>query len=382
MRRGAAGLNETLIGARGGRTRLETPALVLDADAFEANLQALTGMARAAGLGLRPHAKSHKCAEIARRQMEAGALGIACAKTGELLALFEAGINRLMLTAPVVSRRKIDRLTEAAARGAEITVVVDHPNQIADYAASAHEAGIRLAVLVECDIGQRRTGVAKPEAAVALARQIAEQDSLVFAGVQGYAGFVQHVFDHEARRAENRQAMGRLLAIVNALDEAGLPPAIVTGGGTGSHLLDLEDKVLTEVQAGSYVFMDEDYRRVDLHGSGADVFGTALFVVVTVIAHNLHGDAIVDAGSKSFAVDGPLPRAYLDGREIGTITFVGDEFGRLETAPGKPAPALGTRLECTVPHCDPTANLHDFLHVVRADRLEDIWPIEARGLSD
>src|SRR5690606_3967410 len=137
--------------------------------------------------------------------------------------------------------------------------------------------------------------------------------------------------DHEARRAENRLAMGRLLAIVNALDEAGLPPAIVTGGGTGSHLLDLEDKVLTEVQAGSYVFMDEDYRRVDLHGSGADVFGTALFVVVTVIAHNLHGDAIVDAGTKSFAVDGPPPRAHLDGREIGTITFVGDEFGRLET---------------------------------------------------
>ncbi|WEK52041.1 MAG: DSD1 family PLP-dependent enzyme [Candidatus Kaistia colombiensis] len=382
MRRGVAGLNETLIGARGGRTKLETPALVLDADAFEANLQALTGLARAAGLALRPHAKSHKCATIARRQMEAGALGIACAKTGELLALFEAGIDRLMLTAPVISRRKIDRLTEAVRRGAEITVTVDHPTQIADYAASALDAGVRLAVLVECDVGQHRTGVASPEAAVALAGQIAAEDSLVFAGVQGYAGFVQHIFDHEARRTENRLAMGRLLAIVEALDAAGLPPRIVTGGGTGSHMLDLEDKVLTEVQAGSYVFMDEDYRRVDLHGSGADVFGTALFVVVTVIAHNLHGDAIVDAGTKSFAVDGPLPRAYLDGHRIGTITFVGDEFGRLETAPGQPAPALGTRLECSVPHCDPTANLHDFLHVVRADRLEDIWPIEARGLSD
>lgn len=382
MRRGVAGLNETLTGARGSRTRLETPALVLDADAFEDNLQALAGMARAAGLGLRPHAKSHKCAEIARRQLETGALGIACAKIGELLALFEAGIHPLMLTAPVASRRKIDRLTEAASRGAEITVVVDRADLVADYAESARAAGVRLDVLVECDVGQRRTGVANPEVAVALARQIAAEDSLAFAGVQGYAGFVQHIFDHEARRVENRLAMGRLLAVVEALDAAGLPPRIVTGGGTGSHWLDFEDKVLTEVQAGSYVFMDEDYRRVDLHGSGADVFGTALFVVVTVIAHNIHGEAIVDAGSKSFAVDGPEPRAYLDGRRIGTITFVGDEFGRLETVPGKPVPPVGMRLECSVPHCDPTANLHDFLHVVRGDRLEDIWPIEARGLAD
>lgn len=382
MRRGVAGLNEPLIGLRNGRPRLETPALILDADAFEANLQALTGMARTAGLGLRPHAKSHKCAEIARRQLDAGALGIACAKVGELLALFEAGINPLMLTAPVASRLKIDRLTEAAQRGAVLTVVVDRPDLIADYADSAREAGVSLDVLVECDVGQHRTGVATPESVVALARQIADEDTLRFVGVQGYAGFVQHIFDHEARRAENRLAMGRLLAIVEALDAAGLSPAIVTGGGTGSHLLDFEDKVLTEVQAGSYVFMDEDYRRVDLHGTGADVFGTALFLTVTVIAHNIRGEAIIDAGSKSFAVDGPAPHAYLDGREFGTIAFVGDEFGRLDTLPGKPAPSVGTRLECSVPHCDPTANLHDFLHVVRGDRLEDIWPIEARGLSD
>jgi D-serine deaminase-like pyridoxal phosphate-dependent protein len=382
MRRGVAGLNETLIGLRNGRPRLETPALILDADAFEANLQALTGMARAAGLGLRPHAKSHKCATIAQRQLDAGALGIACAKVGELLALFEAGINPLMLTAPVASRLKIDRLTDAAARGAVLTVTVDRPGLITDYADSAREAGVRLDVLVECDVGQRRTGVATPESVVALARQIADEETLRFVGVQGYAGFVQHIFDHEPRRAENRAAMGRLLAIVEALDAAGLPPAIVTGGGTGSHLLDLEDKILTEVQAGSYVFMDEDYRRVDLHGTGADVFGTALFLAVTVIAHNVRGEAIVDAGTKSFAIDGPAPRAYLDGREIGSIAFVGDEFGRLDTLPGKPVPPVGTRLECSVPHCDPTANMHDFLHVVRADKLEDIWQIEARGLSD
>jgi D-serine deaminase-like pyridoxal phosphate-dependent protein len=382
MRRGVAGLNEPLIGMRNGRSHLETPALMLDADGFEANLQALTGMARAAGLGLRPHAKSHKCARIAQAQLDAGALGIACAKVGELLALFDAGINPLMLTAPIASRRKIDRLTEAATRGAVLTVVADRPDLISDYAESARAAGVRLDVLVECDVGQRRTGVTTPESVVALARRIAEEDSLRFVGVQAYAGFVQHIFDHDARRTENRLAMGRLLAIIEGLDAAGLPPAIVTGGGTGSHMLDLEDKILTEVQAGSYVFMDEDYRRVDLHGSGADVFGTALFLVVTVIAHNVRGEAIVDAGTKSFAIDGPLPRAYLDGREIGTIEFVGDEVGRLDALPGKPVPPVGTRLECTVPHCDPTVNLHDFLHVVRGDRLEDIWAIEARGLSD
>lgn len=382
MKRGVAGLNEPLVGVAGGRAQLETPALLLDADRFEASLNGLAQMASFAGMGLRPHAKSHKCAEIAHRQMAAGALGIACAKPGELLALFDAGLTKLMLTAPVSSRVKIDRLTAAAARGLQLIVVADRPDLVAAFGASARAAGAHVSVLVDCDTGLGRTGVTTPEEALELARTITAQPALSYAGVQAYAGKVQHVFDHEERRAANAAANARLVPILEALRAAGLAPAIVSGGGTGSHLLDFEDHILTEVQAGSYVLMDEGYRPVDFHGTGERVFDFAMLVVVSVIGHSANGEAITDAGSKSFAVDGPQPRVYRDGVEIGTIAWAGDEFGRVKTREGIPPPPAGTRLECTVPHCDPTANLHDFIHLARGDTLEAIWAIEARGLSD
>lgn len=382
MTKGVAALNAPLVGEAGGRGRLETPALLIDADVFEASLDGLASLAKEHGLGMRPHAKSHKCSQIARRQIAAGALGVACAKPGELLALFEAGIRPLMLTAPVASRRKIDRLARAVADGAEIVVVADRAELVADYDEAARAAGVRFHVLVDCDTGLGRTGVRTPEAAVALAQAAAARAGLIYAGVQAYAGHVQHVFDHEERRRLNREANGRLRAILDALAAAGLAPRIVTGGGTGSHLLDFEEKVLTEIQPGSYIFMDEAYNPVDLHGTGRTVFGTAMFVAVTVIAHNEAGEAITDGGTKSFAIDGPLPRAFVGGREIGAMGWAGDEFGRLKLNDGESLPPIGTRVECSVPHCDPTTNLHEAFHVVRGDRLEAIWPIEGRGLSD
>jgi len=382
MIKGVAALNLELVGVAGGRTALETPALLLDATAFERNVATLAALAKEAGTGLRPHAKTHKCASIAKAQLAAGALGIACAKSGELLSLFEAGVNPLMLTAPVASRRKIARLAQASAQGCDLTVVVDRAGLVADFAAAARAAGTTIAVLVDCDTGLGRTGVTTPDAVVALARAIAAEDGLTFAGVQAYAGHVQHVHDNEARRTANRSANERLAAILSALVDAGLAARIVTGGGTGSHALDFQDKVLTEVQAGSYIFMDEGYRPVDLHGENGPVFDFSMFVAVTVIAHNAKGEAITDGGTKSFAIDGPQPRAFLDGREVGIIVWVGDEFGKLVPHEGVTPPPVGTRLECTAPHCDPTANLHDVIHLVRGDRLEAIWPIEGRGLSD
>jgi D-serine deaminase-like pyridoxal phosphate-dependent protein len=188
--------------------------------------------------------------------------------------------------------------------------------------------------------------------------------------VQAYAGHVQHVFNFDERRTINRVANERLRAIVDALSAAGFPPGIVSGGGTGSHRLDFDDKILTEVQAGSYIFMDEAYRPVEMQDAGGEIFRFALFVAVTVTAHSANGEAITDGGTKSFAVDGPPPRAFLDGVEIGTIVWAGDEFGRLKTHDGYAPPAAGMRLECTVPHCDPTSNLHDVIHLVRGDSLE------------
>ncbi len=379
---GAAALNQSLLGAAGGRSRLETPAAVLDLDLFERNIALMAETCRAAGLGLRPHAKSHKCAEIARRQIAAGALGLCCAKPGELLALWEAGIADLLLSAPVASGRKIDALARAAAGGARIAVVVDRADLIAAYGAAARRHGAVLDVLVDLDVGLKRSGVATPAEAVDLARRVTGEAGLTYRGVQAYQGRVQHIDDFEARRAANR-AMGRALAaMLDALRAAGLAAETVSGGGTGSHLLDGEEKLLTEIQAGSYVFMDEAYNSVDMHGRGGPEYGPALRIAVTVIGHSSAGFAITDGGSKSFALDGPPPRVFLGGDMIGRIEWCGDEFGRILPVPGFGTVPIGTVVECTVPHCDPTINLHDVLHVVRGDALTAFWAVEARGRAD
>jgi D-serine deaminase-like pyridoxal phosphate-dependent protein len=379
---GAAALNQRLVGEPGSRARLETPAAVLDLDMFEHNIALLAETCRKAGLHVRPHAKSHKCAEIARRQIAAGALGNCCAKPGELLALFEGGVRDLLLSAPIASPVKIDALARAAAAGGRIGVVVDRAGLAAAYAEVAQRHGTAFDVLVDLDVGLKRSGVATPAEAVALAKLVSGLAGLRYRGVQAYQGRVQHIDDFATRRAAN-QEMGRLLAsMLDALREAGLAPQIVSGGGTGSHLLDGEDRLLTEIQAGSYVFMDEAYNSVDMHGRGGPEFRPALRIAVTVIGHSSLGFAITDGGSKSFALDGPPPRVFLDGELVGRIEWCGDEFGRILPAEGQGALPIGTIVECTVPHCDPTINLHDVLHVVRNADLVALWPVEARGRAD
>ncbi|TCR67159.1 DSD1 family PLP-dependent enzyme [Bosea sp. BK604] len=379
---GAAALNQKLVGEAGSRFRLETPAAVLDLDLFERNIALLAETCRKAGLAVRPHAKSHKCAEIARQQMAAGALGICCAKPGELLALFEGGIRDLLLSAPIASPTKIDALARAAAAGGRIGVVVDRADLAIAYGEAARRHGAVLDVLIDLDVGLRRSGVATPAEAVDLAKLVSGVDGLRYRGVQAYQGRVQHIDDFAARRAAN-QEMGRLLAaMIAALRQAGFEPQVVSGGGTGSHLLDGEEQLLTEIQAGSYVFMDEAYNSVDMHGQGGPEFEPALRIAVTVIGHSSLGFAITDGGSKSFALDGPPPRVFLGGELVGRIEWCGDEFGRILPREGQGPLPIGTVVECTVPHCDPTINLHDFLHVASGDRLIALWHVEARGRAD
>ncbi|WP_249729757.1 MULTISPECIES: alanine racemase [unclassified Chelatococcus] len=383
---GAAALNAPKLGIGASRANLETPAAVLDLPIFERNLATLAETCRRAGVGMRPHAKSHKSAEIARRQLAAGALGICCAKPGELLALFGAGIDDLMLTAPVASFAKIDALAQASARGARLMVVADRADLITAYGDAARRHDTRIDLVVDLDVGLLRSGVAEPAHAVALARAAADHPYLRFAGVQAYQGRVQHIDDFDQRRAANNEVARRLVPMLDALAAASLAPAIISGGGTGSHVLDAERRLFTEVQPGSYVFMDEAYNSVDIAGSGELVFGSALRIAVTVIGHSSAGFAITDGGSKSFAWDGPPPRVLLPGpsgeRLVGTIEWCGDEFGRILPASGCATLPIGTVVECTVPHCDPTINMHDVLHVVDGDRLVAQWAVEGRGRAD
>ncbi|MET0742011.1 MAG: alanine racemase [Microvirga sp.] len=380
--RSIADWNAGLVGRAGSRTRLETPAAVLDLDLFEANLARLHGRCGAAGIAVRPHAKSHKCAEIGRRQMQAGAVGLCCAKPGELLALWQAGIPDLMLTAPVASARKIDALAATAAAGARLQVVVDRPDLVEDYAAAARRHATTIGMLVDLDVGLLRSGVASPADAVALARIIASTPGLAYRGVQAYQGRVQHIEGYAARSAATQVLNATLLAFLDALAAAGLPARTISGGGTGSHALDAEAGLFTELQPGSYVFMDEGYASVDVDGAGAEAFGPALRVAVTIVGHSSTGFAITDAGSKSIAVDGPPPRVFAGSRLVGRIEWCGDEFGRVLPEPGAATLPIGSVVECTAPHCDPTINLHETLHAVRGDTLVALWPVEARGRAD
>ena len=374
------GPNAPLIGVPGSRARLDTPALLVDLDALERNIAAMAAHARAAGIALRPHAKTHKSVAIARRQVEAGALGICCATLGEAEVMVAGGIPGVHITSPQVTESKIARLIALNAtphRG--LSVVVDHPDNLAALDRAAQSAGRTLDVLVDYEAGQGRTGVADEAHLVALARAARACRGLSFRGVQAYSGNLQHV-PVRAERRSRALAQARVVgAMIERLRAAGIEVPIVTGGGTGTFDLDPEARIFTELQVGSYVFMDVDYLRAMADGRNAPPFETALFVATAVVSVNAKDYVTTDAGLKCFATDGPTPVPAAGVPPGSRYEFFGDEHGRLIVPPGAPRPPLGARIECVSPHCDPTVNLHDRFHVVRGDTLVDIWPVDARG---
>ncbi|MDP8913174.1 MAG: DSD1 family PLP-dependent enzyme [Pseudomonadota bacterium] len=373
-------LHAGLIAEPGSRGRLNTPALVLDIDAFERNVAKMAAFARARGIALRPHAKTHKSADVARAQIAAGAVGLCCAKLGEAEALAAEGIDGLHLTSPVVTPPGIARLAALNARIESLSVVADHPGPVGAMAAAA-AGGRPLRVIVDIDPGIGRTGVASAEDAVALARQIAESPSLIYAGVQFYCGSQQHIADFAGRRAAIADRTDYLRSVIGVLTAAGLAPPLVTGGGTGSHVIDAELSVLTELQVGSYVFMDREYGDCDLDGTGTSPFEVALMVEASVVSANRPGMATIDAGLKAFAVDAGPPVLLSGASEGSRYRFMGDEHGAVIASNGEAAPAIMSRVTLATPHCDPTVNLYDAYHVVSGDTLVDIWPVTARGRS-
>ena len=370
-------LHAQLIGQPGSRDWLNTPALILDLAAFERNVARMADFARKHGLALRPHAKSHKSADIARAQIAAGAVGLCCAKLGEAEALAAEGIDGLHLTSPVVTPPAIARLAALSRRLTSLSVVADHPAAV-DALASAAQGGLPLTVFVDIDPGIRRTGVATANDAVTLARLIADCPSLRYGGVQFYCGAQQHIQNFAERReaiAERTRYLSKYLADLAA---AGLPPKVVTGGGTGSHAIDAELGVLTELQVGSYIFMDREYAECDLDGGGAMPFETALLVDARVISANAIGLITIDAGLKAFATDAGPATIFAGAGDDARYRFMGDEHGAVM---GTDLPGLGARITLGTPHCDPTVNLYDAYHVINGEDLVAIWPVTARGRS-
>ncbi|MDP6622586.1 MAG: DSD1 family PLP-dependent enzyme [Alphaproteobacteria bacterium] len=358
-----------------------TPALVLDLDILESNIAAMTAWAKQHGIGLRPHAKTHKCATISQRQLEAGALGLCCTKVGEAEALAAAGITRIAITAPVLTPARIRRLMDLN-RQIELTAVVDEMGNADDLAAAAEAAGKPLKVLIDVDVGTHRTGVTSAATAVTLAALIDGRQGLELGGLQGYAGHVQHVQDYRIRKIRTERDLQVLAEARDALRQAGFEVAVISGGGTGSHRIDAGMGLLTEVQVGSYVFCDVDYDVVDLTGDGSRPYRNSLFVDLTVISANHPGFATVDGGYKNFATDGPVPEVTTGAPAGTSYRFFGDHFGRLEFADTYHQANSGERVRCIVSHCDPTINLYDSYTCVRGDEVVEHWPIEGRGRGD
>jgi len=371
-------LHRPLINQQGSRAGLNTPALVVDRDALDRNITAMAAFARAHGLALRPHAKTHKSAHIANLQFAAGARGICCAKIGEAEALAAEGIGQILITSPVVTPQAILRLAALHREVGDVMVVADHPENVESLEA-AIRVPRRMSVIVDIDPGIRRTGVASPEAALALAQRLAASKTLRFAGVQFYCGAQQHIESFADRKAAIEERTAYLKSIVDLLTANGLAPEIITGGGTGTHRIDAALGVFNELQVGSYVFMDKQYLDCDLAGDGAPPFETALYIDAHVISANAPSMATIDAGFKALSTDGGNPAIAAGAPADAAFFFMGDEHAAL-IAPGHTF-KLGDHISLTAPHCDPTVNLYDSFHVVRGDTLIDIWPVTARGRS-
>ncbi|MBK8542766.1 MAG: DSD1 family PLP-dependent enzyme [Caulobacteraceae bacterium] len=371
-------LHKHLIGRQGSRLSLNTPVLVIDRDTLQRNIDAMAAFARDKGMALRPHAKTHKSADIAKLQLAAGAVGVCCAKLGEAEALAEGGVQNILITSPVVTPQAIARLIALNGK-ISLRVVADNPDNVDALAAATKAAGRTLDVVVDIDPGIRRTGVPSAEAALELTQRIAAAETLRFAGVQYYCGAQQHIESYADRRAAIADRTEYLRGVVETLSRAGYVPEVITGGGTGTHRIDAELGVLTELQAGSYVFMDKQYNDCDLDGGGGKPFETSLFVDAHVISANSSSMATIDAGFKALSTDGGLP-VVMDGAPAGAMfVFMGDEHGAL-IAPDHTF-RIGDHVSLAVPHCDPTVNLYEAYHVVRDGALIDIWPVSARGRS-
>ena len=370
------GPNQHFIGVKGSRSRLNTPALLLDLDALERNIATMARLTKAAGVKLRPHSKGGKSIEIARRQIAAGAIGICCATLSEAEVMASGGIENILVTSEAVTPAAIDRAIALNARSSGFILNVEDLKNLAGLAAAAEKAGKQLSLLVEFDVGQDRTGIAAIEGVVALARKVKASPHLRYRGLHAYYGHMQHIPSPTDRKRAAEGQMARIRELIAALKAEGLEPEIVTGGGTGTFDVDVTGGVFTEIQPGSYPFMDREYYEIDR--TGERPFDASLFVLATVIASR-EGHAIVNSGYKALATEGGMPVLLTPKLKDVRFQFEGDEHGDLKYDPKGGTLKLGDAVEFLTPHCDPTINLYNHYHCVRGDTLVEIWPVDARG---
>ena len=361
--------------------QLPTPALTIDLDIFDANIAKMQSHLNAAGLGLRCHTKMHKSPIIARKQIAAGAIGVCCATISEAEVMLAGGITKILITSPVVTDDKILRLLAMCQKSSEVEIVVDYIQGADRISELAGEMKLNIGVLVDLDPGMGRTGIEPGQKALELVRHIGEAcPNLTFNGLQMYMGNCMHVQGFEKRRDKYLHLISKGIETKELLESNGIQVPVFSGGGTGTYDIDAELGALTDLQAGSYAFMDVEYR--DIGGQGTETFvdfEPSLFSLVTAISKPQERLITVDAGIKCLATD----TGYPEFRDVegATYHFGGDEHGIIQLNNSSRQINLGDRLSVITPHCDPTVNLYDYYYPYRQGMVTEIWPISARGRS-
>ena len=358
--------------AGAGPAQIDTPALLLDHDKLSGNIARMAAFVAGGPAKLRPHSKSHKCVEIARLQLAAGATGITCAKVGEAEALADGGITDILIANQIVGQIKIDRLV-ALARRCAVTVAVDDAGNVGQLSEAAARAGVGIRCYVEVDIGMGRCGVPDGPAALRLARLVHDSPGLTFGGLQTYEGHLQELQPLGERLALAKRDLDRARAAKEVVEAGGLSVGQVSGGGTGTHLVTGRLRFMTELQCGSYATMDAEYKAV----GGAD-FDNALTVLATVVSRPRPERAVIDAGLKAITPEFGEPTVLCDGA---TWRDFSEEHGELTLSGPARGLRVGDKLELIPRHGCTTVNLYDRFHVMREGRLICEWAVAGRGRS-
>lgn len=361
------------------KSDLPTPALLVDLDKLEANIARMAAYAKSVGISLRPHSKTHKTPEIARRQIAAGALGICCATIREAEAMAKAGIEGLLITSEMVGPNKIARLIRLTQQRPDTMSAVDSAIHARELSEAAAATNTTLNVLIDIDPFGRRSGIAPGAPAEELAKLVDSLPGLELRGVHGYSGSASHIPGFAERKKGSTEHMLPVIASFEAMKKAGLPVEFMSGASTGTYNIDSHLDGMSELQVGSYVFMDVDYRRIGCEaGEVYDEFAPSLTVLSTVNSKGHADIATIDAGIKSFATDQDVVPEVV-GLDGAVYSFNGDEHGRIHLDGAARDLALGEKIELIITHCDPTVNLYDRMYACRGDDVVEVWPVAARG---
>lgn len=354
------------------KQEIDTPALCLDLDAFDANIRDVAQSCREHGIAWRPHAKCHKSPDIAQRLIAAGAIGMTCAKLGEAEVFAAAGVRDLLIANLVVGPQKVRRLVELR-RHADPIVCLDHIEQAEPISQAMVEAGLKVRAILEIDIGLQRVGVAPGAATLELAKKVQALPGIELAGIMGYEGHLLLIQDPDEKEAKVRAGLGILVQMQAALRREGIECGIVSCGGTGSFALCVSQPGITEIQSGGAIFMDAFYR----HKCNVAQFQYALTVLTTIVSRPAPERAIIDAGRKTMNMEIQMP--LVQGRDDIRVVSLSAEHGKLELDESARGLKIGDRLELIPGYGDLTTVLHDRFFAFRGERLEAIWPLTARG---